>query len=224
MEMVQGSAGWESMATEQGVFLLARLQAEPKMKDLAAFFAARQEALETKGAAYKAAKRSISNFEAAMVKADFDMDNMVRDLYFSKLGACANNKKDPAILRWFPDGLSGIIRDTLEGEAGKVAALLIVLGESPDDPIAARVLPSLKAMLATYQSTQAALSAAITAASNARTLVEAEKINWLGAYQKSYADVLALSGGNKRTADSFFKKASKPPKKGGGDAPPAAAK
>lgn len=224
MEMVQGSAGWESMASEQGVFLLARLQAEPKMKDLAAAFAARQEALESKGAAYKQAKRAISSFEAAMVKTDFDMDNMVRDLYFSKLGACGNNKRDPAILRWFPDGLSGIIRDTVEAEAGKVAALLIVLGESPGDPIAARVLPGLKAMLATYQTTQAALGAAIAAASNARTLVEAEKINWLGAYQKTYADVLALCDGNKRTADSFFKKASKPSKKGGGDPAPAAVK
>ena len=222
MEMVKGSVGWESMTSEQGVFLLSRLQADSKMKPLAEAFAARQEALEAKGAAFKQANRAISAFEAAMVKADYDMDNLVRDLYFSKLGACGNNKRDPAILRWFPDGLSAIIQGNFESEAGRVAALMGVLTDSPGDPIAQRVLPAMKAMLATYHTTLAALGAGITAASNAWTLVEAEKITWLAAYQKTYADVLSLCNGNKRAADSFFKKAPKAKKAKTAPAPAAA--
>ena len=222
MEMVKGSAGWASMVNEHGVFHLSRLQAEPKMKALAGSFAARQEALEAKGAAFTLAERAVSAFEAQMAKADFDMDNLVRDLYFSKLAACGNNKKAQAILRWFPDGLSGIIRESFDGEAGKVAGLIAILAETPDDPTAARLLPGLKAMLDTYQSALAALNAGIKAASNSWALVEAEKINWLAAYRKNYADILSACDGDKRAADSFFKKAAKP-KKGKDDGPDPAA-
>ena len=218
MEMVKGSVGWQTMVDEFGVFHLSRLEAEPKTKDLADAFRQRQEALETKGNAFNQAHKTISAFEAQMVKADYDMDNTVRDLYFSKLAACGNNKKDPAILKWFPDGLTELIRCGFEEEAGKVAALIDILSETPDDPVVARVLPNLKAMLETYQKSIAGLKAAITAASNAWELVEAEKINWLVAYSKSYGDVLSALNGDKRSADTFFKKVSKP-KKDDGDTP-----
>jgi hypothetical protein len=194
------------------------------MKQLAKSFSTRQEELERKGNAFNQAQRTISALEAQMVKADYDLDDTVRDLYFSKLGACGNNKKDPAILRWFPDGLTDIIRCSFDEEAGKVAALIGVLSETPDDPVVARVLPNLKAMLETYNRSNEALKAAITAASNAWQLVEAEKINWLVAYSKSYGDVLAALEGDKRAADTFFKKVSKPKKDDGETPEPPATK
>ncbi len=219
MEMVKGSIGWLTMVNEFGVFTHSRLEADPQMKDLAESFIKRQEELERKGNAFNQAQRTISALEAQMVKADYDLDNTVRDLYFSKLGACGNNKKDPAVLRWFPDGLTALIRCRFDEEAGKVTALIGVLSETPDDPVVARILPNLQALLETYQKSIAGLKAAITAASNAWELVEAEKINWLVAYSKCYGDVLAILNGDKRSADTFFKKVSKPPKDDG-DAPP----
>jgi len=205
------------MVDEYGLFHLSRLEAEPKLKELAEAFRTRQEALETKGNAFKQAHKAISAFEAQMVKADYDMDNALRDLYFSKLAACGNNKKDPAILKWFPDGLTALVRCGFEEEAGKVAALIGILAETPDDPVVVKVLPNLKAMLDVYLKSVASLRSAVTAAGNMWELLEAEKVNWVVAYSKSYADVLAFHQGNKKATDTFFKKASKPKKSDGGE-------
>lgn len=218
MEMVKGSVGWLTMVNVYGVFHLSRLEAEPKMKEPAEIFRKKQDELEAKGNAFNQAQRTISAFEAQMIKADFDLDDAVRDLYFSKLGACGNNKNDPAVLRWFPDGLTALIRCGFDEEAGKVTALIGVLAETPDDPVVARVLPNIKAMLETYQRSIGALKGTITAASNAWAILEAEKINWLAAYSKSYGDVLSILNGDKHAADSFFKKALKP-KKGDDETP-----
>lgn len=220
MEMVKGSAGWMGMVNEQGVFHLSRLKAEPKAKAQAEYFATRQEALESKGNTFVQAERAVSAFEAEMAKADFDMDNLVRNLYFQKLAASGNNKKNPGFLRWFPGGLSDIVQGSYEVEAGKIAALVTVLAETPEDPLSVQFFPRLKAQLESYNRTLDALKAGMAASANAWALLEAEKINWLGAYRKNYAELLAMHEGDKRTADSFFKKAAKP-KKGNGEAPAA---
>ena len=99
---------------------------------------------------------------------------------------------------------------------------LVALSRPARSTPSTRLLPGLKAMLDTYQSALAALNAGIKAASNAWALVEAEKVNWLAAYRKNYADILSACDGDKRAADSYFKKAAKP-KKGKDDSPGPAA-
>lgn len=219
MEMLSGSVGWASMVNEYGTFHLSRLKAEPKAKAQAEAFSARQDALEAKGNAFVRSERAVAAFEAAMAKNDFDMDNLVKELYFSKLAACGNNKKDKAFLRWFKGGLSDITRQPFDAEVAKIAALISILAETPDDPLAAQFIPRLKAMLEAYRGALETLRSVISASANAWALLEAEKINWLGAYRKDYADLLSIYDGDKHSADSFFKKASKP-KKGNGEASP----
>jgi len=223
MEMVKESANWASMVNDFGVYHLARVQADGKTKALAAAFQARQEALEKKGQVFVETGRAKATLEAELARVDLDMDNLVRDLYFSKLAACKNNKKDPSFLRWFPDGLGAIIRENYATELGRVTALATVMEETPEDALAGKYLPQIKAELDTYTKTLAAYQGSLTAAANAWALLEAEKINWLAAYRRNHADILSLYQGDKRTSDSFFKKASKAKgKKGNGNGAPAA--
>ncbi len=222
MEMVKDTASWTGMVNEHGIYHLARIKADVKTKGLAPPFEAQQAALEKKGQLFIEAGRAKATLEAELARADLDMDNLIRDLYFSKLAQCKNNKRDATFLRWFPEGLSAIIRDGYAGEIGRVTALAAVLEETPDDPLAGKYLPQIKAQLGTYTKTLTAFQASLTVAANAWALLEAEKVNWLAAYRKNYADILSAFGGDKRTADSFFKKAAKAKaKKDNGNGTPA---
>jgi hypothetical protein len=58
---------------------------------------------------------------------------------------------------------------------------------------------------------------AAKASSNAWKLIDAEKVNWLEAYKKDYADILSIFEGDKRVTDSFFKQ---PPRGKKGKQPP----
>jgi hypothetical protein len=209
MQMPTQGTGWESLVNELGVFHLTRMRADPATRELSAVFEKRQAALEAKGQAFLAAARAKTAAEAVLTRTDLDMDNLVRELFFQKIAACANNRNNPELRKWFPDGLSRVVRDNYAGELGQVRALILVLGEHSDDPLAARFLPEIKAMAETYAQAIDALKNAIASAAGAWSLVEAEKVNWLTCYQRDFADLLSLCKGDKRTADTFFKKPAK---------------
>jgi hypothetical protein len=214
MQMPVAGTSWETLVNDYGVFHLSRMQAEPKTKGIAAVFQARQDALEAKGQAFNALWKAQSAAEAVLVKSDADMDNLVRELYFDKIGACGNKKNDPGLKRWFPKGLK-VVREAFPDELEKVKTLIQVLADTPDDPLAASFIPRLKPMADGYAQAIASFGAAVKAAENSWKLIEAEKVNWLGAYKKDYADILSLFNGDKRMADSFFKqppRGKKPPK------------
>lgn len=209
MEMPGEDTGWETLVEDYGVFHIAMMQADPRTKGLSGGFAQRQKALEDKALAFKAAERAKTTAEALLSYADMKTDEAVRDLYFRKLGACGNNKSNPGFKKWFPGGLTEVVRVGFEEEAGKVQSLMLVLQETPEDPLASEFLQRLAELFDSYQKALQALQDKITVWDNARALVKAEKVNWLAAYKKDYADILSVFEGAASSADSFFKKAAR---------------
>ena len=205
MPMPKEEVSWLELVNEYGTYHLTRMQADKKTRPLAESFKKRQDVLEERGIAFIAAKRAQVAAEAAYAGYDLEIDTMIKELYFTKLTACGNNRSDESFSRWFPEGLSEMIRKNQTVDIGHARDLILVLSETPDDPIVAHYIPGLSAAAESCTEALDDCKLRVSKAEEASRLVEEEKNNWHAAYTKDHAEILSLFSGNKRIADSFFK-------------------
>jgi hypothetical protein len=106
-----------------------------------------------------------------------------------------------------------------KNELQRVAAIVAKLGEETNEALKGYA-PLLVAGANNLRAGMDALKAAMVAENQANGMVEAEKLNWLDAYVRSYRDLGRMFYDQPKKADAFFKPVPKGKKNNGGGATP----
>ena len=206
-----------TLRKDYGIYHLTRLQADKEAKQLAAAFEQAQNRMKEKEDSLEAAYTAMQAAYAVRDSADDALDGIVKEFYGAIVTATQHNQKSPLFSRYFPDGMSKVVIAPLEEELQRVAAIIAKLGEETDQTLKGYT-PVLAAGCDNLRAAMAAFKSAVDAHNKAREMVEAEKLNWLDAYVRSYRDLGRIFYKQPKKPDTFFKPVPKA-KKGNGGAP-----
>jgi hypothetical protein len=212
MQMPSEGTSSEVLLDSYGEYHLAALGAEPRAASLRADFAARQQALRDALAARQAAGRSAQAAEALKVRAEQNLEDVLREFELGLLAAVGKRRERDPYKRVFPKNLLGALEPVglaQVAEARRIADLLAPATGSPIEgvpPTLAPVVARLRQAADELERTVAADVAAERAYQTAFANELAERRRWREQYRKNHGLLLAMFADTPRKADTFFRR------------------
>ena len=205
MHMPHATVSPQTLLNDYGEYLLARLEAKKELQDLAEAFAGQQDDLRKKVETASVLERGIQHALAARDDADFGLDDAVRQFSLAILSANRGNRKSPAYVKYFPEGLLAVTMAPLAQEVVAVSNILDLLSAESDAQLKG-YQELLQGNLDVLRKAVAAHKAAMDGADSAGNAVRAQAITWRDTYRKVYGELTARHASERAYVESFFKK------------------
>jgi hypothetical protein len=205
-----GSMRYPSLSTnpktlwlKYGIYHLARLQYDPELSRLAAFFGPAQEGLHSLVDATREARLEAIGTQAIRDQRYDVMARNVRGFSRALLKLVAGDTRSRLYRRFFPNGATGLLSGTIEERLRKVEALLARLIREP--------LPGLgmyeEILRGATEALGSALNSYYVAAAlldQSRSALMVQKLVWFDAYKRSYEELTRMFPGEPWKVDDFF--------------------
>ncbi len=204
MHVPRATTATERIVDNYGVYLSARLKAEPAARRLVPEYAKADRALREVRARERAAHTAVKEAEAARDFADDEARTALVVVEVAVRSLVNGNRKAPVYHAYFPRGLTPLSEGSPEQRVEYMAVVERMLSREPRDSAPAGEHRRFAKAHADLARAMRELTAARTAHEMARRREVEARVRWQAAYRKIHASLTLLFPSNPRKVESFF--------------------
>ena len=186
-----------------GIHLTHRLRLVPELAEISGAFDEVQEPLRAAIEAYDAGVRKRRERVAVRSHHRQLLAHEIRLLSFAILAEVDNNRDSVLYVRYFPEGLTSVLRSRIDRQRLRVIRLLTTLDSEPVDAVRVQLDP-LRSQLAQLEAAMEEVSAALDDEARLRSRLASAKLDWLRGYRRTYQQLRHHYRQNPRDADRFL--------------------
>jgi hypothetical protein len=187
-----------------GTYLLAQLETLLELAPIHALFQAAETALETKHAAHETASNAVVRSSAARDQKHKAMRLALRTVAHMIRRATANHPGSPLYLKYFPNGVLGVLCGPVAKEIVLVRDIVTKL-DTEQDPVLRDQIPLLSTALQEAENALRQYEDAVADERRTRALLEIEKQYWIEGYRATYSRLRIHFGATPERAEDFFR-------------------